>query len=95
MLCFSSNYYFSKNTYNIRSYSTKLSKKKAVILTQTIDGIGEKGEELIVKNGYARNYLFPKNYAVLSTKETREEYKEFADVSIFYKRGDYVSNVFY
>ena len=34
-----------------------------VILTQTVDGLGKMGEVVIVKDGYARNYLFPKNFA--------------------------------
>lgn len=49
-------------------------------MTQTVEGIGEKGEEIVVAPGFARNYLFPKNYAILSTPEAKEEYKPFYDV---------------
>jgi large subunit ribosomal protein L9 len=51
-----------------------------VIITKTIAGVGEEGEEMKVKRGYARNFLFPKDYAVYSTPETREKYAEAAAV---------------
>lgn len=38
-----------------------------VILTQTIDRLGKMGEVVSVKDGYARNYLFPKNLAKEAT----------------------------
>lgn len=34
-----------------------------VILTQSIDSLGRAGDCISVKDGYARNYLFPKNLA--------------------------------
>ena len=39
-----------------------------VILNQTIDNLGSEGEILIVKDGYARNYLIPKGWAKQATK---------------------------
>ena len=39
-----------------------------VILNQTIDDLGSEGEILIVKDGYARNYLIPKGWAKQATK---------------------------
>ena len=39
-----------------------------VILNQTIDDLGGEGEILIVKDGYARNYLIPKGWAKQATK---------------------------
>ena len=39
-----------------------------VILNQTIDKLGSEGEILIVKDGYARNYLIPKGWAKQATK---------------------------
>ena len=39
-----------------------------VILKETIDTLGEEGDIVKVKPGYARNYLFPTNKALLSTK---------------------------
>ena len=39
-----------------------------VILNQTIENLGNEGEILIVKAGYARNYLIPKGWAKQATK---------------------------
>ena len=39
-----------------------------VILDQTIENLGHEGEILIVKDGYARNYLIPKKWAKQATK---------------------------
>ena len=38
-----------------------------VILTQTIDRLGKAGDCVNVKDGFARNYLFPKNMAKEAT----------------------------
>lgn len=38
-----------------------------VMLVQTIDNLGRIGDCVNVKNGYARNYLFPKNLAKEAT----------------------------
>jgi large subunit ribosomal protein L9 len=40
-----------------------------VILTEKINKLGEVGEVVKVKEGYARNYLFPKKLALPETKE--------------------------
>jgi large subunit ribosomal protein L9 len=39
-----------------------------VILEKTVPKLGLLGEVVSVKNGYARNFLFPKKMAVLSSK---------------------------
>ena len=39
-----------------------------VILTEEIRGLGTRGEVVTVKDGYARNYLIPKNMAQEATK---------------------------
>ena len=39
-----------------------------IILNQTIEDLGDEGEILIVKAGYARNYLIPKGWAKQATK---------------------------
>ena len=39
-----------------------------VILNKTIDDLGTEGEILVVKDGYARNYLIPKGWAKQATK---------------------------
>ncbi len=42
-----------------------------VILKETIDSLGIIGSEVRVADGYARNYLFPQNKAVLATPQNR------------------------
>ncbi len=38
-----------------------------VVLLETIDGLGSVGQEVKVKDGYARNFLIPKGIALLAT----------------------------
>lgn len=42
-----------------------------VILLEKIQNLGKLGDEIEVKPGFARNYLFPKYKAVLSNKKNR------------------------
>ncbi|MEN8256691.1 MAG: 50S ribosomal protein L9 [Thermodesulfobacteriota bacterium] len=44
-----------------------------LILTQTIDTLGEEGALVNVKAGYGRNYLIPQGKAVLATKAAMTE----------------------
>ena len=39
-----------------------------IILNQTVDGLGEEGDVVVVKDGFARNYLFPSGVAKNATK---------------------------
>ena len=39
-----------------------------VILNQMIDGLGGEGDIVVVKDGFARNYLFPRGIAKNATK---------------------------
>lgn len=39
-----------------------------VILKQEVQNLGEAGDLINVKDGYARNYLLPKNYAEIATE---------------------------
>jgi len=48
-------------------------KRLPVILTKTSER-GGVGDEIYVKRGFARNYLFPNNMAVYSTDESRKVY---------------------
>ena len=38
-----------------------------IILIETLENIGKAGQILTVKDGFARNYLLPKKFAVLAT----------------------------
>ena len=38
-----------------------------IILKRDVQNVGEAGDLVNVKDGYARNYLLPKNYAELAT----------------------------
>ncbi len=43
-----------------------------IILKQDIAGLGSKNDIVEVKNGYARNYLIPKGYAVNATESAKK-----------------------
>lgn len=47
-----------------------------IILTKTHENLGEAGEIINVKNGYARNYLIPRNMALAATKANTLRYEE-------------------
>lgn len=57
-----------------------------VILLQDVDNLGQSGEVVTVKNGFARNYLIPRGYALQATagllrakqEETRQQGKKLA-----------------
>ena len=49
-----------------------------VILTQKVQGLGERGDVVRVKDGYARNYLFPKRFA-LPSSENRQSVQAVAE----------------
>jgi large subunit ribosomal protein L9 len=39
-----------------------------LILTQEVSGLGSPGDVVEVKDGYGRNYLVPRKYAIVATK---------------------------
>ncbi|WP_286679060.1 50S ribosomal protein L9 [Candidatus Aquicultor secundus] len=45
-----------------------------VILKESVSGLGKTGDVIDVADGYARNYLVPKNIAVVATKGTLKEW---------------------
>jgi large subunit ribosomal protein L9 len=47
-----------------------------VILIQDVDNIGAKNEVVKVKNGYARNFLLPRQLAVESSPSNRKQLEE-------------------
>ena len=46
-----------------------------IILLERISNLGHLGEEVAVKNGYARNYLIPTGKAVRANAENRNEFE--------------------
>ena len=50
-----------------------------VILTTTIKKLGKMGETVVVKPGYARNYLFPNKMALRENKKNIEYYEKIKD----------------
>ena len=50
-----------------------------VILTTNIRKLGKIGEIISVKDGFARNYLFPNNMALTNTKKNSEYYDNIKD----------------
>ena len=47
-----------------------------IILKQDIPNLGHKDDILTVKNGYARNYLIPKGFAINATKTALKVHEE-------------------
>jgi large subunit ribosomal protein L9 len=47
-----------------------------IILLERIENLGQMGDVVRVKPGYARNYLLPQNKAVRATEENRNRFKE-------------------
>lgn len=47
-----------------------------VILRQDLPNLGHKDDIVNVKDGYARNYLIPKGYAISATREARKVHEE-------------------
>lgn len=46
-----------------------------IILSESVDGLGEIGEMVNVKPGFARNYLLPKGFAVIADKSSVKEFE--------------------
>lgn len=47
-----------------------------VVLLETIEGLGSVGQEVRVKDGYARNFLVPKGLALLATDSNLKAFKD-------------------
>ena len=47
-----------------------------VILLERIESLGQMGDVVKVKPGYARNYLLPQHKAMRATKENREYFEK-------------------
>lgn len=46
-----------------------------MVLKQDVPKLGNRGEEVTVKAGYARNYLYPEKLAVYATDANREKFR--------------------
>ena len=53
-----------------------------VILTTNIKKLGKVGDLVNVKDGYARNYLFPNKMALRKSKKNMEYYEKIKDEMI-------------
>ena len=47
-----------------------------VILLKEVKGLGKEGDLVNSKDGYARNYLFPKNLAIEATPSNLKKWEE-------------------
>ena len=59
-----------------------------VILKADIKGVGKKDEIINASDGYARNYLFPKNLAVEANNENLAKLKSKNDLKAFKKETE-------
>lgn len=59
-----------------------------VILKVDIKGVGKKGELINASDGYARNYLLPRDYAVEATEGNITSLKEKKDAEKFKKEAE-------
>ena len=59
-----------------------------VILTQDIKGVGKKDEIINASDGYARNFLFPKNLAVEANSENLSKLQAQKDATQFRKNNE-------
>jgi len=68
-----------------------------IILQETVEKLGEKGEAREVKKGYFRNFLFPRNLAKIATDDEilkieadmkKKEEKEANELSLLQSQAD-------
>ena len=59
-----------------------------VILKADIKGVGKKDEVINASDGYARNFLFPKNLAVEANPENMSKLKSQKDATQFRKNNE-------
>ena len=67
-------FYLQKNFYCPKVAENKFT---SVILVEDIPSVGDRGEILKVKKGFARNHLFPKLMAVYDTIQNREKFEPY------------------
>lgn len=59
-----------------------------VILLQDVKGQGKKGELCNVSDGYARNFLFPKNLAIVADSAAMSELKNREESAAHHKKEE-------
>ncbi len=47
-----------------------------VLLTESVPHLGERGDIVRVRAGYARNYLIPRGYAIPATEGLKKQYEQ-------------------
>ena len=58
-----------------------------VVLLKTIDKLGEFGETVDVKKGYARNFLIPQQLAVRATAEAKAKIEKHRQLLVLEEKG--------
>lgn len=59
-----------------------------VILLQDVKGHGKKGELVTVSDGYARNFLLPRNFAMIADAQAMNELKNKEESVKYHKEMD-------
>lgn len=59
-----------------------------IILVQDVDNLGSKGDVLTVKDGYGRNYLIPRQMALIANKSNLAQNDEMMRQSVRKREGN-------
>ena len=60
-----------------------------VILKADIKGVGKKDEVINASDGYARNFLFPKNLAVEANKNSSKSWRKWKNIWWSFSKGSF------
>jgi len=60
-----------------------------VILLERIERLGQMGDVVVVKDGFARNFLLPKNKALRANKENLEFFEKEIKSYYSYTNNEY------
>ncbi|MDA3798039.1 MAG: 50S ribosomal protein L9 [Kiritimatiellae bacterium] len=61
---------------------------KEIILLKDVEHLGEAGDIVVVADGYARNYLFPKGYADVVSETTKRKLVKIQKINAIEKEAD-------
>lgn len=59
-----------------------------VILKEDVKALGKKGELVNTSDGYARNYLFPRNLAIEANATAMNEFRNKENAKVFHKEEE-------